>query len=113
MTVVPPKSREPMQKFKRLTGIVAITVGVAVLSATLAWLVAYFAARGSDLAALRASFGTEIGYWSPGLIFTVPGLLLVFHGKRIMRNAPISMLEFVEVLAWLVMTIVVFFFALE
>ena len=113
MTVVPTKLREPMKKFKRLTGILVITVGVAVLSATLAWLVTYFAARGSDLAALRASFGTEIGYWSPVLIFTVPGLLLVFHGKRIMRNAPISMLEFVEVLAWLVMTIVVFFFALE
>jgi hypothetical protein len=113
MTVVPPKLREPMKKFKRLTGMLVITVGVAVLSATLAWLVAYFAARGSDLAALRASFGTEIGYWSPVLIFTVPGLLLVFHGKRMMRNAPISLLEFVEVLAWLVMTIVVFFFALE
>jgi hypothetical protein len=46
------------------------------------------------------------------LIFSVPGLLLVFHGKRMIRNAPISLLESVEVLALMESMIAVGLFAL-
>jgi hypothetical protein len=49
----------------------------------------------------------------PVLIFNLPGLLLVFHGQRMMRNVPISLLESVEVLALGVTIIVAAFFALS
>jgi hypothetical protein len=98
-----------MRKFKRLTGIAAITVGLVVLSAMLVWLAIYFGARGVDLAALRASFGPEFGYWGPVLLLAVPGLLLVFHGKRMLRDAPVSLLELFEVSGLLVIVAVLFF----
>ena len=113
MTVVPLNLHEPLMKFKRIMGVVVVTMGAFVLLATMAWLVADFAGRGVDLAALEASFGSEFGFWSPVLIFNVPGLLLVFHGARMMRDAPLSLLEAVEVLALLVTTIAVVFIALE
>ena len=112
MTVVPLNLREPLKKFKRLTGIAVLTVGVVVLLATLAWLVAWFASRAADLAVLRASFGTEFAYWVPVLVFFVPGLLLIFHGKRMMRDASVSLLGFVEVFGSLAMIVVVFFLAM-
>ena len=110
MTVIPLNLREPIRKAKRWFGLIAATVGALVLLATLAWLVAYFAARGIDLVALRASFGREFGYWSPVLFFCLPGLLLLIYGRRMMRDAALSLLEFVFVLAILTATIVVVYF---
>jgi hypothetical protein len=112
MTVVPFNLREPLRKLKRLIGIFVVSIGVFVLLAMLAWLVAYFTERGFDMTALRTSFGSEFGYWSPVLIFSVSGLLMVFHGKRMIRNAPISLLESVEVLALMESMIAVGLFAL-
>ncbi len=98
-----------MTKLKRPVGIAVITVGVLVLAATLAWLVTYFFSRGTDAAALRASFGSELGYWASVSLLAVPGLLLVFHGKRMTRDAPVSLLRIFEVTGLLVMVVVVVF----
>ncbi len=102
-----------MRNFKRPGGIAAVTVGVVVLSAMLVWLAAYFVSRTVDPVALRASFGSEFGYWAPVSILAIPGLLLIFHGKRMMRDVPMSLLELVEVLGLLAMVAVVFFLATE
>ena len=83
------------------------TLGGIVLGAIIVWLAGYFSARGFDLPALRASFGSEIGYWAPVLVLCVPGLLLVFHGRRMLRNAPISLLAIVEVAALLAVVVVI------
>ena len=90
-----------------------MTVGVIVLSAILVWLAVYLVSRGAAPVALRASFGPEFGHWAPVSLLAVPGLLLIFHGKSIMRDAPVSFLETVEVLGLLAMVVVVFFLAME
>lgn len=107
MTIVPLNVREPLRKCKRITGITVVTLGALVLLGTMAWLIAYFSERGFNPATLRTSFSSEFGYWAPVLIFNLPGLLLVFHGKRMIRNAPMSLLEYVEVLGLVVATITV------
>ena len=102
-----------MTKLKRPVGIAVMTGGVLVLAATLAWLVAYFFSRGAEVAVLRASFGSEFGHWAPVSILATPGLLLVFHGKRMSRDAPVSLLEGFEVTVLLVMVAVVLFLAAD
>lgn len=104
MTVVSANLREPLQRFKRLVGVVLVTTGAIVLVATQAWVVAYFVERGVDL---DGSFGREFWFWSPVLLFNVPGLLLVTHGARMMRNAPVASLESVEGSALVVSAIAV------
>ena len=102
-----------MRKLKRPAGIAVMTIGVLVLAATLTWLAAWFISRGTDVAALRAAFGSEFGHWAPVSLLAVPGLLLVFHGKRMTRDAPLSLLEVFEVTGLLVMVAVVIFLATD
>ena len=111
MTIIPPSLHEPIRRFKRYFGLFALTEGVLVLLGTLVWIALYFAERGMAIDSLRSTIIDEFFYWSPILIFDVPGLLLVFHGKRMMDNEPISLFEFVTTLGLVVATIAVAFLA--
>ncbi len=91
MTIHPSKVRKPPSKFQRHIGIAVGTMGVFVLISTLSWLIVYIVAHGISLEALQASLVNEFVHWSPVLIFSVPALLLIFHGKRMMRNESISL----------------------
>jgi hypothetical protein len=113
MTIHSSKARRPPRQFQRPIGIAVGTMGVFVLISTLTWLIVYFAAHGFSLEALKASFGNEFAHWSAVLILSVPGLLLIFHGKRMMRNQSISLFDLFEVLALMVTTIAVFLMALR
>ena len=84
-----------------------------VLLSTLTGLILYFAGHNNSQEASWATFTNEFGYWGPVLIFCVPGLLLVFHGKRMMRCTSVSLLELVEVLAAIVTTIAIFLLVLR
>lgn len=108
MTINPSKARKPARKFHRRIGIAVGTMGLFVLISTLTWLIVYFAAHGISLETLKASFGNEFVHWSPVLILSLPGLLLIFHGKRMMRNEPTSLLQLLEVLALLVTVAAIF-----
>ena len=103
MTVVPVNLRQ----FKRIISLVLVSLGLFMLFSTLAWIIGYSTGRGFDIAVLRSSFGSEFGYWSPVLILIMPGLLLLFHGVRMLRNVSPSLLEVVEVLALVVTVIVI------
>jgi len=45
---------------------------------------------------------------APALIFSAPGLLQIFHGKRMMRGTSVSLLKPVEMLAAIVNAIAIF-----
>ena len=113
MTIHSSKARTPPRKFQRRIGIAVGSMGVFVLISTLSWLIVYFVAHGISLEALEASFGNEFVHWSLVLILSVPALLLIFHGKCMMRNESISLFELVEVLALMATIIVVLLLVLR
>lgn len=108
MIIRPPKAPKPARKFHRRIGIAVGTMGLFVLISTLTWLIVYFAAHGISLETLKVSFGNEFVHWSPVLILSVPGLLLIFHGKRMMHNESTSLLQLLEVLALMVTIAAIF-----
>ena len=113
MTIHSSKTCKPVRKSQRRIGIAIGIIGVFVLISMLTWLIVYFVAHGISLETLRASFGNEFVHWSPVLILSVPGVLLVFHGKRMMRSESTSLLELLEVLALMVTIAATFLLAVR
>lgn len=101
MTIVHMSLREPLRKFKLIYGLILAVTGVVELYATLAWLANYFSEFDSH---------SEFGYWVPVTIFALLGLLLIFHAQRMIRNLPISLMEFFESLAVLAAVLGITFF---
>lgn len=112
MTIIPPSLREPLRRFKRYFGFFALSEGVIVLCSTLVWVALFFAERGLSPAAIRSTMFHEAGYWSPVLIFLIPAIMLIHDGRRMIKNAPISLFEFVATLGIVVATLVVFIVSL-
>ena len=97
----------PNRSVKYGLGLFVAGYGVFVLLATLAWIVAYFANRGLGADTLRASFGSEFGYWAPVAFFLVPGTLLILGGRRLMSGRALSLAETVELSIVVIVTTIV------
>lgn len=112
MTIIPLSLREPLRKLKRYFGFFALSEGVIVLCGTLVWVALFFAERGLAPASIWATMIHEASYWSPVLIFDVAAILLIHDGKRMIKNEPVSLFEFVAMLGMVVATLVVFIISL-
>lgn len=112
MPLIHTDSRNPMRTAKHWYGLTLVTTGVIVSAATLVWVAGYFVTRGLDSESLRLAFGAQFAHWAPVLIFCLPGLLLVFHGRRFMRDMTVSLSEFIESLAVLLATCAIGYLAL-
>jgi hypothetical protein len=112
MTIVPLNLHEPLRKLKRYFGFFILTEGALVIAGTLLWIALYFSERGLNPAAIWTTASAELGYWSPILVFDVPALLLIFDGKRMVQNEPISLFGSIAALGLAVATIVVAIIAL-
>jgi len=98
MAIAPSNSSELIRITKRVIGLIVVTFGSLIMLGVFVWLAAYFIERGLSLEALQRSFGAELLYWIPVLFFCIPGFMLLFHGKRLMRNDAINWLEFLMVI---------------
>lgn len=104
-------SHKPIRVAKRIIGLVLVTFGSFIMLGVLAWLVVYFAEQGLSFSSLKRSFSIEIFYWMPVLIFCIPGFMMLFHGRRLMRNDSVNWIElflFVTVTALVIFILINF-----
>lgn len=105
------KLSDPIIVAKRIFGLILVTFGCLVMLGALAWLFAYFVGQGLSFSSLQRSFGVEIFYWMPVLIFCIPGFMMLFQGRRLMKNDPVNWIELlllVTVTALVIFTLINF-----
>ncbi len=98
MAIHAPAGPQKRSRAARLVGLAATTLGVCELAAVGAWLGAWFLARAAGPGPLLA----QPGAWLPVMLLGVPGLLLVWHGRRLRGGArltPLAALEIVTLAA--------------
>ena len=67
----------------RVFGRVLVIIGTLVVLWTLGWLLTFFLERGLDPESLISTTMSEFLYWAPVLLLGLPGIILIYHGRRL------------------------------
>lgn len=79
-----------MTKTKRVFAYFLLICGSLICFLTLLWIVSYFIERGFSLADLKASFTSEIFWWVPVTILSIPGIIMIHKARRLLKEGMIS-----------------------